>query len=146
MMSLVQHWRTSRRLPDLMEGDLLPARERRRMLGHVARCGACARRLERLERSEALLGRMPRLLFPLEPAAASRGSHRLATLAQWGVEPAVRSPYGPAPAASALAMAGLVFVLSVTAHDWAPLVGDMGASTTVAMVLPDASLYPLTFR
>jgi len=144
-MSLIQHWRTSRRLPDLMEDDL-PAAERRRLLGHVARCGACGRRLERLERAEALLARMPRLLFPLEPAAAGGRSGRLATLAQWGVEPVARSPYGPAPAASALAMAGLAFVLSGTAHDWAPVVGDMGASTTVASVLPDSSLYPLTFR
>jgi anti-sigma factor RsiW len=144
-MSLIQHWRAARRLPDLLEPDL-PAAERRRLLAHVDRCGACARRLERLERSEALLARMPRLLFPLEAAAADGRSGRLATLAQWGGEPATRSPYGPATAASALAMVGLVFVLSVTAHDWAPVVGDMGASTTVAQVLPDASLYPLTLR
>jgi len=144
-MSLIQHWRTTRRLPELMEGEL-PADERRRLLGHVRRCGACARRLARLEGAEALLAQMPRLLFPLEPVGALGCEGRLATLAHWGAEPVARSPYGPAPAASALAMAGLAFVLSVTAHDWAPLVGDMGASTTVASVMPDASLYPLTFR
>jgi len=144
-MSLVRHWRTSRRLPDLLE-PATPARERERLLAHVHRCRACTRRLERLERSEALLARMPRLLFPLEPARAGAGADRLATLALWREAPAARSPYGPAPAAGALAMAGLVFVLSVTAHDWAPVVGDMGASTTVASVMPDASLYPLTFR
>jgi hypothetical protein len=143
-MSLIQHWRASRRLPDLLEGDL-PAADRRRLLHHVARCGACTRRLERLERAEALLARMPRLLFPLEPAGAEAAG-RLSTLAQWGVEPVPRSPYGPVPAVSALAMAGLVLVLSVTAHSWAPMVGDMGTSTTVASVMPDANLYPISFR
>jgi len=145
MMSVIQHWRASRRLTDLMEGDLSAA-ERRRLLAHVARCGACSRRLQRLERSEALLARMPRLLFPLEPTAIQGAGGRLATLAQWGVRPVPRSPYGPVPAASALAMAGLALVLSLTAHSWAPVVGDMGASTTVASVMPEASLYPLSLR
>jgi anti-sigma factor RsiW len=145
MMELLRHWRWSRRVADLLDHDLDPD-DRARIRAHVDRCGACARRLGRLERSEALLARMPRLLFPLEVPAGAEANARLETLAQWGDAPIPRSPYGPIPAASALAMAGLVFVLSVTAQEWAPVVGDMGASTTVASVLPDASLYPLTFR
>ena len=99
-----------------------------------------------MEQAEALLARMPRLLFPLEVPAGANADARLATLAQWGDAPVPRSPYGPIPAATALAMVSLVFVLSVTAQDWAPVVGDMGASTTVAQVMPDSSLYPVTFR
>jgi len=144
-MNLLHRWRWSRRLPDLLD-DALPAVEATRLRGHVHGCAPCARRLRRLERSEALLARMPRLLFPLEAPVGADHDPRLATLAQWGQHPAARSPYGPIPAASALAMAGLVFFLSVTAPEWAPVVGDMGASTTVAQVMPDASLYPLTFR
>jgi anti-sigma factor RsiW len=145
MMELLRHWRWSRRVADLLEGGLDPG-DRSRIRAHVDRCEACARRLRRLERSEALLAGMPRLLFPLEVPAGADADARLATLAQWAEAPIPRSPYGPIPAASALAMACLLFVLSVTAQDWAPVVGDMGASTTVASVMPDASLYPLTFR
>lgn len=148
MMDLIQHWRAARRLPDLLDPDI-PARERARISAHVARCGACEKRMRRLERSEALLAQMPRMLFPLgdvglEPAGEAGG--RLATLVRWGVEPVPRSPYGPVPAASALAMVGLVLALSATAQEWAPVVGDMGASTTVAMVMPDTSYYPMTLR
>jgi hypothetical protein len=142
-VSLFAHWRTWRRLPDLLD-DATPRAQRARLRAHVARCGRCARRLDRMERAEALLARMPRMLFPLEATGA--GDARLATLALWGDRPAPASPYGPVPAASALAMAALVLVLAVSAQDWAPVVGDMGASTTVASVLPDSSLYPLTFR
>ena len=60
--------------------------------------------------------------------------------------PDTRSPYGPLPAASALAMAGLALVLSMTAQAWAPVVGDMGASTSVASVMPDSAYYPMTLR
>lgn len=148
MMDLIQHWRAARRLPELLDAET-PARDRARLSAHVGRCGACSRRLRRLERSEALLAQMPRMLFPLgavglEPTGEASG--RLATLVRWGVEPVPRSPYGPIPAASALAMVGLVLALSVTAQDWAPVVGDMGASTTVAMVMPDSSFYPMTLR
>ena len=143
-MRLVEHWRRARRVPELLD-ETIAARERAGLEAHVRRCPRCARRLDRLERSEALLARMPHLLFPLE-AAAGGPEGRLATLALWGVEPSARSAYGAAPALSALALAGLVLVLSLTAQEWAPLVGDMGASTTVASVLPDSSLYPLTFR
>ena len=142
-MSLLEHARTASRLPDLLQGDLAP-RVEARLRAHVGRCERCTRRLARLERAETLLARMPRLLFPLEAGATTAG--RLRTLAQWGERPDVRSPYGPMPAASALAMAALLVVLSVTAQDWAPVVGDMGASTTVASVMPDSSFYPLTLR
>lgn len=145
-MSLFAHRRTWRRLPDLLEEGVLAPAERTRLRTHVARCERCARRLRRMERAEALLARMPRMLFPLEPSAVAAADGRLSTLAQWGERPAPASPYGPVPAASALAMAALLLVLSVTAQEWAPVVGDMGASTTVASVMPDSSLYPLTFR
>ena len=143
-MSPLSHWRTATRLADLLEGDL-DVRTEARLRAHVGRCPRCARKLTRMERAEALLARMPRALFPLS-AGAGAADGRLVTLAHWGERPATRSPYGPLPAASALAMATLLLVLSVTAQDWAPVVGDMGASTTVAYVMPDSSFYPLTLR
>jgi anti-sigma factor RsiW len=143
-VSLLSHWRIAAQLPDLMDGDL-DLRTEARLRAHVGRCRRCTRKLARLERAEALLARMPRALFPLAAGAAGADG-RLRTLAQWGERPGARAPYGPLPAASALAMATLMFVLSVTAQDWAPVVGDMGASTTIAQVMPDSSFYPMTLR
>jgi hypothetical protein len=145
-VSLLSHWRTAPRLADLLEGNL-DARTDARLRAHVGRCRRCARRLARMQRAEALLARMPRMFFPLAAGAgAGISDGRLSTLAQWGERPAPRSPYGPVPAAGAMAMATLLVVLSVTAQEWAPVVGDMGASTTVACVMPDSSFYPLTLR
>lgn len=144
-MSPFSHWRTAPRLADLLEGDL-DARTAARLRSHVGRCPRCARRLARMERAEGLLARMPRVLFPLAAgAAAGAADTQLATL-HWGERPVPRSPYGPIPAVSAVALATLLLVLSVTAQDWASVVGDMGASTTVASVMPDSSFYPLTLR
>ena len=146
-MILWEHLRLSWRLPDLLEEGLEP-REAARLRQHVARCGSCARRLRRMERADALLARMPRMLFPLEAAAEGRAGHRLTTLAQWGAPEVERSaPYGPWPAAGAMAMAALVLALSVTAPDWGTVIEvDVSGSTTVASVMPDSSFYPMTLR
>ncbi len=87
------------------------------------------------------------MLFPLEAAADPTFQYRLATLAPWAVRPDRQSPYGPLPMASAVAVAVLVVALSVTAPEWGSvLVGDMGASTTVASVMPDSFYYPMSLR
>lgn len=145
-MRLWEHIRVSRRLPDLLEPDIETGRTAR-LEAHARHCRRCARKLDRMHRADALLARMPKVLFPLEPAAARVAGGRLATLAQW-VEPAPeRSPYGVLPAASALAMAALMLALSVTAPDWGTvMVGDLSGSTTVASVMPDSSFYPMTLR
>lgn len=145
-MNLFAHIRASRTLPSLLDDALDPV-ERERLEAHVAACRRCARRLDRLERSEALLARMPRGLFPLEAVATVAPARRLVTLSHWGERPDRQSPYGPLPAMSAVAVAALVLVLSVTAPEWGSVVvGDMGASTTVASVMPDSSFYPMTLR
>ena len=80
--------------------------------------------------------------------AEGRAGHRLTTLAQWGAPEVERSaPYGPWPAAGAMAMAALVLALSVTAPDWGTVIEvDVSGSTTVASVMPDSSFYPMTLR
>ncbi len=148
ILDLWEHVRIAGRVPDLLEPELNQGLASR-LAAHVERCPRCARRLERLERAERMLARMPRALFPLEAAAADAARGRLSTLALWR-EPAPRpaaAGYGALPAASALAMAVLVLALSATAPEWGSvMVGDLGASTTVASVMPDAAYYPMTLR
>ncbi len=144
----MNHWRARWQLPDLVEGAL-PARQERKVRRHVAECPRCAKALRRLELADGLLRRLPASLVPLTDGPEATA--RLATLAQWRrpqpARPAYGSPYGPIPAAGALAAAVVVLALAVTASQWSPVVGDMGAGTVVvASATPDSQLYPLTFR
>jgi predicted anti-sigma-YlaC factor YlaD len=146
-MSRWEHLRFARQLPDLLDADALDLHQAARLQAHVDHCPRCAGRLAQMARAEALLARLPRSLFPLAPAGAGAANGRLATLAQWSKQRPAHSPYGSLSAASALAMAALMIVLSVMAPDWGSVVvGDMSASTTVASVMPDSSFYPLTLR
>jgi len=142
----VNHWTARRLLADLLEGALRPEVEAG-VRRHARGCRNCGRRLARMERADALLRRLPRSLLPPEPGSAADA--RLATLARWGRRPAgarAGAAYGRLEAASALATVALMLLLAVSMSEWAPMMGDLSTSATVAYTIPDSPMTPLTFR